>query len=205
MSIDSLLHLVPFHEPGQPRLVCLARVPADDAPHGRVGFERRRVDSEGVPLREVGVRQPLQHPCEHRPVRLDVDQAAGARQRRVVRGGLVQRDVQEVADAQRIRRAPRDGPLGVQALKVPEQQQPKLPARRQTRAANAVGRERRALGLDEGVEARVVEHVIQSLVKRVPRTVRQVGGGDPHCLLPRPAAAFPHGHARQGSTRDRFC
>ena len=89
----------------------------------RVGFERRRVDPNGVPLHQVGVRQPLQHPREHRLVRLDVDQPARARQGRMVRRHLVQREVQELPDAQRIGRAPRDGPLRVQALKIAEQQQ----------------------------------------------------------------------------------
>ena len=89
-------------EPSQPRLVRLARVPTHDAPHRRVGFERRRVDPNRVPLHQVRVRQPLQHPREHRLVRLDVDQPARARQGRMVRRRLVQREVQELPDAQRI-------------------------------------------------------------------------------------------------------
>ena len=52
-----------------------------------------------------------------------VDQPARARQGRMVRRHLVQREVQELPDAQRIGRAPRDGPLRVQALKIAEQQQ----------------------------------------------------------------------------------
>ena len=60
---------------------------------------------------------------QDRLVRLDVDQPARARQGRMVRRHLVQREVQELLDAQRIGRAPRDGPLRVQALKIAEQQQ----------------------------------------------------------------------------------
>ena len=60
---------------------------------------------------------------QDRLVRLDVDQPARARQGRMVRRHLVQREVQALPDAQRIGRAPRDGPLRVQALKIAEQQQ----------------------------------------------------------------------------------
>ena len=116
----------------------------------------------GVPLHQVSVRQPLQHPREHRLMRLDVDQPARARQGRMVRRCLVQREVQEVPDAQRIGRAPRDRALRVQALKIAEQQQPEIAPRRQTRPPEAVGIELRALRLDEGVEARVVEDAISA-------------------------------------------
>ena len=94
-------------------------------------------------------------------VRLDVDQPARARQGRMGRRRLVQREVQELPDAQRIGRAPRDGPLRVQALKIAEQQQSEIAPRRQTRPPDAVGIELRALCLDEDVEARVVEDAIQ--------------------------------------------
>ena len=68
-----------------------------------------------------------------------------------------------------------------------------------------VGIEPGALRFDERVEARVVEHAVQPLVKRVPRAFRQIRGGNPHRRMPRTATAFPHGHGRQCSTRDRSC
>ena len=98
----------------------------------------------------------------------DVNQATGARQRRVVRRGLVQGDVQKRPDAQRIGGAPRDCPFRVQPFKVAEQQQPEIPARRQTRSTDPVRVERRALCLHERIEPRLVEHPIQPLVKRCP-------------------------------------
>ena len=181
---------------GQPRVVPLARVPAHDASHRRVGFQRRRIDPDRVPLDEVGVGQTLQHPREHGLVRLEVDQAPGARQRRVVGRGLVQREVQKLADAQRVGGAPRDRPFRVQAFEVAEQQQPEIAARRQTRPADSVGVERRALRFDEGIEVRLVERAIQALVKRVPCALRQICGGHPHRRLARPAPSFAHRHAR---------
>ena len=191
-------------QPRQQRVVAFARIPAHDAPHRRVGFQRRRIDPDRVPLDEVGVGQPLQHPRKHRLVRLEVNQAAGARQCRVVRRDLMQREIQKGADTQRIGRPPRDRALRVEAFKIPEQQQPEIPARRQTRPADRGGIERRALPLDEGIKTRLVEHAIQSRIERVPRTHRQIRGGDPHRRLPRVPASFAHRHAPQYKNRDRF-
>ena len=191
--------------PAQERLVALARVPAHDAPQRRVGFQRRRVDAHRLASRQTGVGQPLPYPCEDRQVRLGVDPSPRARHRRMVRRRLVQRDVQELPQAQRIGGSPRHRPLPVQALEIAEQQHPDVAARRQTRPAHPVGVERRALLLDEGIEAGVVEHTIQSLVERVARTPRQVRTGHPHRRLPRATPAFAHGHGQKCSTRDRSC
>ena len=192
-------------EPGQPRLVLLAGVPAHDAPQRRIRFQRRRIDAKRPPLHQLGLGQPLQHPREHRLMRLHVDQATGARQRRMVRRRVVQLEVQKVADAQRVGGTPRDGSFRIQALKVAEQQQAEIPTRRQTRPPDPVGVKPRALVLDESVEARIVEHLVQPLVERMPRALRQICAGHPHRLLPRSAAAFAHRHGRECSTRDRSC
>ena len=93
----------------------------------------------------------------------------------------------------------------VQALKVAEQQQPEIAARRQTRPTDPVRVERRALRLHKRIEPRVVEHPIQPLVKRVPSALRQIRRGHPHRRLPRSAAACPHRHVRECRTRDRSC
>ena len=95
--------------------------------------------------------------------------------------------------------------LRVQALKVAEQQQPEIAARRQTRTADPARVERRALRLHKRIEPRIVEHPIQPLVKQVPRALRQIRRGHPHRRLPRSAAAGPHRHARKCRTRDRSC
>ena len=193
-----------LREPRQPRLVRVARVPTHDASHRRVGFERRRVDPNRVPLHQVGVRQPLQHPREHRLVRLDVDQPARARQGRMVRRRLVQRKVQELPAAQRIGRAPRDGPLRVQAFKIAEQQQSDIAPRRQTRPPDAVGVERRALCLDEGVEARVVQDAIQPRVEWMPGALRQIRRGDPHTGLSVTRPLLTHRHTLEYKNGDGF-
>ena len=192
-------------QPGQKRVVALARIPPHNAPHRRIGVQRRGIDPHRAPHHQRGVGQSLQHPGQHCLMGLEVNQATGARQRRVVRRGLVEGDVQKCPDAQRIGGAPRDCPFRVQPFEVAEQQQPDIPARRQTRPADPVRVERRALCLHERIEPRLVEHPIQPLVKRVPSALRQIRRGHPHCRLLRSAASCPHRHARQCSTRDRPC
>ena len=194
-----------LRQPGQPGVVGLAGLPPHDAPHRRVGFQRRRIDADRVPLDELRVGQPLQHPREHRLVRLEVDQATGPRQRRVIRRRLGQRQIQKRADTQRIGRAPRDRPLRVQPFEIAQQQQAKIPPRGQTRPADRRRIERRALRLDEGVEARLVEHPVQSRVKGVPCTRRQIPRRDPHRRLPGVLPSCTHRHIRECSTRDRSC
>ena len=192
-------------QPVQERLVALARVPADDAPQRCVGFQRRRIDAHRLAADQAGVGQPLEHPREHCPVRLQVHPPPRARYRRMVRRRLVQRDVQELPQAQRVGGPPRDRPFRIQALEVAEQQQPEVAARRQTRPAHPVGVELRARPLDEGVETRLVENTIQAFVERVASASRQVGAGHPHRRLPHAAAAFAHCHGQKCSTRDRSC
>ena len=122
----------------------------------------------------------------------------------MVRRRLVQREVQELPDAQRLGRAPRDGPLRVQALKIAEQQQPEIAPRRQTRPADTVGIELRALRLDEGVEARVVEDAIQPRIERMPGTRRQIRRGDPHTRLSVTLPLLTHRHAPEYKNGDEF-
>ena len=62
-------------------------------------------------------------------------------------------NAEKVAQRQRVRRAPRDAALGVDALEVADQQQPEVDARRQTRAGPSSRRRRLAQRFDEVVEA----------------------------------------------------
>ena len=181
-------------DPGQPRLIRLARVPAHDAAHRGVGFERRRINPNGAPVHEVGVRQLVQHPGEDRLMRLHVDQPPRARQRRVVRRRLVQLQVQKLPNTQRVGGAPCDGALRVQAFKVAQQQQPEIPPRRQTRATDVVGIERGALRFNERVEARVIEHAVQPRVEGMPGAPREIGRRDPHGRLMVAFSLLTHRH-----------
>jgi hypothetical protein len=68
-----------------------AGIAPDDAPHGRVRLEGRRIDRHGLAGEQSGLDESLLHPREHRPVRLEIDQPSRPRNGRVVRWGLVQR------------------------------------------------------------------------------------------------------------------
>ena len=136
-------------------------------------------------------------------MRLDVDPSPRARHRRVVRRRVVQRDVQELSEAQRIGGSPGNRPFRVQAFEVAEQQHSEVAAQRQTRPTDSVGVELRALLLDEGIETGLVEHTIQALVERVTRASRQVRRRHPHARLPRAAPLFAHRHGHQCKRRDR--
>ena len=112
-------------------LIALARVAPHDAAQRRVGLQRRRVDADRLALDQARVRQPLQHPREDGLVRLEIDQATRARDRRMVRRRLRQHQPEKLAQRKRIGRTPRDRALRVQAFEIADQQQPEVAARRQ--------------------------------------------------------------------------
>ena len=57
------------------------------------------------------------------------------------------------------------------------------------------GVERRALRFHEGVKLVLVEHLIQSLIERVPTSPGQRIRGNPQPRRPRAVLATTHGHA----------
>ena len=122
-----------------------------DAAQGGVRFQRCRIDADRLPLDQSRVGQLLQNPREDRRVRLQIDQSPRQRDRRVVRRGVGQLQMQKRTHAQRVSGAPRDRALRIQALKVPEQQQPDIPPWRQAGAPQDRRVELRALRFDERV------------------------------------------------------
>src|SRR4029453_13921308 len=108
-----------------------------------------------------------QHPREDRFMRLKIDQATRAGNRRMIRRRLGQHQAEKSTECEGIRRTPCDGALGVQAFEVADQQQSKIAARRQTRPTDLVGIESLTERLDVVVEPSFVQNLIQSRVKRV--------------------------------------
>ena len=152
------------------------------------------------PLHQAGFAEALQHPGKQIPMRLEIDQPARPRDRRMIRRRLGEGEAQEVAERQRIRRAPRDGALRVQPFEVPDQQQPEVDPRRQPRPAHRLGVKRRAPRLGEVIKATVTQQLIQPRVKRMTGRRRQLGRRHPHGRLSI-ARSFAHRHGRQCSTR----
>ena len=108
-----------LRESRQKLLIRLAGVAAHDTPQGGVRFKGRGIDPDGRALHEVGGRQHLQDPGEHRPVRLQIDQAPRPRDRRVLGRRLLEAKAQTPAERERIGGAPRDAALRVDALEYP--------------------------------------------------------------------------------------
>ena len=108
------------------------------------------------------------------------DQTPRARQRRVVRRRLGHVQVQESPQAQRIRDPPRNPPLRRQTLEVADEQQPEIPPRTQTRAAQPRRVEHRAQPLHKGIESGLLQNPVQPFEKGMSRARRKVRCGHPH-------------------------
>src|SRR2546428_6738243 len=126
---------------------------------------------------------------------VQIDQPPRARDRRVVRRVLVQRNAHKAPQRQRVRQPPGNTAFRPDGLEIPDQQRPKVNPRRQRRTP-VLGRiEPRTLLLDKLVEALRLQQLIQTLIKRMPRSRRQLGVRDPDVLLLLPLLARAHRHA----------
>ena len=188
-----------LRQAGQERRVVFTRVTSNDTPHRRVGFQHRRIDAQRLPPDQARLRQLLQHPREDRLMSLDRKQAPRPRDRRMVGRRHRCRQMQKRPQAQRIGRAPRDGPLRAQPFEVPDKQQSEIAARRQTRPSHRRV-ERRAQSFDERVEACRLENPVQSLIERMPCALRQIRRRYPYRLLRPVVACRAHCHAHQCRT-----
>ena len=72
-------------------VILLARVSPDDRFQGGVGFQRRRIHRDRLTVHQPMLDHNLQHPAEHRLMRLNPDQPPRPRHRRVIRCHLIQR------------------------------------------------------------------------------------------------------------------
>ena len=110
----------------------------------------------------------------------------------MIRCGGVKAQPHEAAHGQRVRGAPRDATLGVQALEVADQQQTEIPPRRQTRPAHYRRVELLTLLLREPIEAGLVQDRGQSGVERMAGGNRQISRRDPQRSLFARALAHRH-------------
>ena len=178
-------------------------VPADDAAHRRVRLERRGVNRDGLTLQTAGLDESLLHPRKDGPVRLQIDQAPRARNRRMIGWRLVHGQPQQAADRQRVRRAPRHPAFRVDAFEVADQQQAEVAPGCQARSAHHGRVEPVTQAFDEPIDVVPVEQRRQPRVERMARRGGQVRRRDPQRRLIRLARS--HSHARQCSTTDRLC
>ena len=107
------------------------RVGRDQLPDQRSGtydkmarrLERRGVNRDGLTRQPAGLDESLLHPRKDGPVRLQIDQAPRARNRRMIGWRLVHGQPQKAADRQRVRRAPRNPAFRVDAFEGADQPQ----------------------------------------------------------------------------------
>ena len=190
---------------GQELVIRGARVTPHDAAQGRVGFQRGRVNADRLALDQTGVSELPKNPREDGVMRFEIDQTAGARNRRMIGRRLGQHQSQKLAQGERIRRTPRNGALRIEAFEVADQQQTEVAPRRQTRTTDVVRVESLTKRLDVTVEVRFLEDLIQARVERMRSASRQVLCGHPHRSLLRTTPLFAHRHWRQCRTGDRAC
>src|SRR6266478_5813339 len=128
-------------------------------------------------------------------MRVQIDQPPRARDRRVIRRVLVQRDAYETPQCQRVRQPPSYPALRPDAFEIPDQQRTKVNPRRQRRAPVLLRIKLRAPALDKLVEALGLQQFIQTLIERMPRSRCQLRMCDPQIFLLLPLLARPHRHA----------
>src|SRR6266571_2317369 len=127
-------------------------------------------------------------------MRIEVDQYSRARDGRMVRRVLVQRNAHKAPQRQRVRQPPSNPALRSDALEIPDQQRPKVNPRRQRRAPVLLRIKLRAPALDKLVEALGLQQFIQTLIERMPRSRCQLRVCDPQIFLLLPLLARPHRH-----------
>jgi hypothetical protein len=79
---------------------------------------RGRVNTDRLPFDQARVGEPLQDPREDGFVRFEIDEAARARNRRMIRRGLRQHQLEKLAQGERVCRTPGDGTLRIQAFEI---------------------------------------------------------------------------------------
>ena len=107
-------------------------------------------------------------------MRFEIDQTACPRNGRVIGRRVLQADPDEITQGQRIRRAPRDATLRVNAFEVADQQQPEVDAGRQAGPAHRLGVEARALRFSEIVESVLAQELIHPPIEGVLTARRSV-------------------------------
>src|SRR5258708_7243638 len=126
---------------------------------------------------------------------VQIDQPPRARNGRVIRRVLVQRNAHKAPQRQRIRQPPGNAALRPDALEIPDQQRPKVNPRRQRRAPVLLRIKLRRAALDQRGESLRLQQFIQTLIERMPRSRCQLRVCDPQIFLLLPLLACPHRHA----------
>ena len=184
-----------FGEPRQECLVALTRVAPHNATQRCIRFQRRGVHSQRLALDQPRRSESVEDPAEHSSVRFHVDN------RRVLRSSNDQEAPRPTPIPQTHARSAslpraRQSPFRIDPFEVSQHQQSEVHPRRQARPSHRRCVEGLTQLFDILVEPVLLQNPIQSFVKRMRRTPRQLLGGDPYRLLAKLPVAFTHGHGR---------
>ena len=172
-----------LRQPLQELLIAFSRVPPHDRPQRGIRFQRGRVHSQRLPLQQPLLRQHSQHPGEHFPVRFHVDQPPRPRDRGMIRRRLIQPYPQKPPQRQRVICPPGDPALRIDPFEIADQQQPEVHSRRKARAPPLFRIEPPTPPLHKLVEAALLQQLVQALIERVARALRQRSLRNPHLFL----------------------
>ena len=126
------------------------------------------------PLHQAVLGDSARAPSRTPLVNLMRQARARLRQPGVIRHPLGRPQTQKLPERQRVRTAPLDPPLGVDALEVADHVHPEVPARRNRGSAHLRRVVRLAGRLGESVEAGVDQHPLKPIVKDVARRDRGI-------------------------------
>lgn len=107
---------------------------------------------------------------------------------------LIQSDLQKLPQTQRIRNPPRDASFTLDPLKESYQHHSEVHSRCERRATQPLVIELVALGFAKFVEPCIIQHGVQTPIKRMARSFRQIRA-IPQLLLPLTPPACSHSHA----------
>src|ERR1700692_1490865 len=129
-------------------------------------------------------------------MRVQVDQASGPRDRRVIRGVLLQPNPHKLPQRQRVRQSPGYPTLTVDSLEISDQQTPKVDPRRQGRPPELRRIELRTPLFHELMVLHSFQQFVELLVEGMSRSRGHLRLGNPYPLLLLSLLARPHRHGR---------
>src|ERR1700724_4561867 len=129
-------------------------------------------------------------------MRVQVDQASGPRDRRVIRGVLLQPNPHKLPQCQRVRQSPGYPTLTVDALEISDQQTPKVDPRRKGRPPELRRIELRTPLFHELIELLSFQQFVELLVERMSRSRGHLRLGNPYPFLLLSLLARTHRHGR---------
>ncbi len=180
--------------PRQHLAIGLAIVAAHDRAQRRIGLHGRTVHADPLGLHEIMAGDERQNPAEDLVVHLVRQTAAGLGHPTVIRHLLPRRQPQKLPQRQRIRAAPDNPALAVDAFEIADQQHPKISTRRHRRRPHPRRVIRLAVVLHEPVEPGIDQQLLELVVKRVPWRPRHIRPGHDQIRLNLTVPRHRHRH-----------